>query len=75
VLGTPDGDWVSMGVPADGSYGIGEGIVCGAPCTCSGGEWSVVQGLEIPDFSRRRIDASVMELQEERDAVSRLGLI
>ena len=62
-------------VPADGSYGIGEGIICGVPCTCSGGEWSVVQGLEIPDFSRERIDASVMELQEERDAVSELGLI
>jgi malate dehydrogenase len=75
VLGTPDGDWVSMGVPADGSYGIGEGIVCGVPCSCSGGEWSVVQGLDVPDFSRQRIDASVMELQEERDAVSQLGLI
>jgi len=75
VLGTPDGDWVSMAVPADGSYGIGEGIICGVPCTCSGGEWSIVQGLEVPDFSRERIDASVMELQEERDAVSRLGLV
>jgi malate dehydrogenase len=75
VLGTPDGDWVSMGVPADGSYGIGEGIVCGMPCSCSGGEWSVVQGLEVPEFSRERIDRSVMELQEERDAVSQLGLV
>jgi malate dehydrogenase len=75
VLGTPEGDWVSMGVPADGSYGIGEGIVCGMPCACNGGEWSVVQGLEVPDFSRERIDRSVMELQEERDAVSQLGLI
>ena len=75
VLGTPDGDWVSMAVPADGSYGIGEGIICGQPCTCSGGEWSVVQGLEIPDFSRERIDASVIELQEERDAIAQLGLI
>ena len=75
VLGTPEGDWVSMGVPADGSYGIGEGIICGLPCACSGGEWSVVQGLEVPDFSRERIDASVMELQEERDAVCQLGLI
>ncbi|HEU5105713.1 MAG TPA: malate dehydrogenase [Solirubrobacterales bacterium] len=75
VLGTPDGDWVSMGVPADGSYGIGEGIVCGMPCTCSGGEWSIVQGLDVPDFSRERIDRSVMELQEERDAVSQLGLL
>jgi malate dehydrogenase len=75
VLGTPEDDWVSMAVPADGSYGIGEGIVAGVPCQCSGGEWSVVQGLEVPDFSRERIDASVMELQEERDAVSQLGLI
>jgi malate dehydrogenase len=75
VLGTADGDWVSMGVPADGSYGIGEGIVCGMPCACSGGEWSIVQGLEVPEFSRERIDRSVMELQEERDAVSQLGLI
>ncbi len=75
VLGTPDGDWVSMAVPADGSYGIGEGIVCGVPCTCSGGEWSVVQGLDVPEFSRERIDRSVMELQEERDAVSQLGLV
>jgi malate dehydrogenase len=75
VLGTHDGDWVSMGVPADGSYGIGEGIVCGMPCTCSGGEWSIVQGLDVPDFSRGRIDRSVMELQEERDAVSGLGLV
>ncbi len=75
VLGTPDDSWVSMAVPADGSYGIGEGIVCGFPCQCSGGEWSIVQGLDIPDFSRERIDGSVMELQEERDAVSQLGLV
>jgi malate dehydrogenase len=75
VLGTQEGDWVSMGVPADGSYGIAEGIVCGAPCTCSDGEWTVVQGLEVPDFSRQRIDASVSELREERDAVSQLGLV
>jgi malate dehydrogenase len=75
VLGTADGDWVSMGVPADGSYGIGEGIVCGAPCACSGGDWTVVEGLDVPEFSRQRIDASVMELQEERDAVSQLGLV
>jgi malate dehydrogenase len=75
VLGTPEGDWVSMGVPADGSYGIGEGIICGLPCTCTGGEWSVVQGLEVPDFSRQRIDANVLELQQERDAVDQLGLI
>jgi malate dehydrogenase len=75
VLGTAEDDWVSMSVPSDGSYGIGEGIVSSFPCACSGGEWTIVQGLEIPDFSRRRIDASVMELQEERDAVGQLDLI
>jgi malate dehydrogenase len=75
VLGTPEGDWVSMGVPADGSYGVQEGIVAGFPCRCSDGEWSIVEGLEIPDFSRDRIDASAAELREERDAVSELGLI
>jgi malate dehydrogenase len=75
VIGTPEGDWVSMGVPSDGSYGIDEGIVAGFPCTCSGGEWSIVDGLEIDDFSRQRIDASVAELREERDAVAGLGLL
>jgi len=75
VLGTPPGDWVSMGVAADGSYGVEEGIVAGFPCACSGGEWSIVEGLEIPEFSRARIDASAAELREERDAVSRLSLL
>ncbi|HEY5709419.1 MAG TPA: malate dehydrogenase [Solirubrobacterales bacterium] len=75
VLGTPDGDWVSMGVPADGSYGVAEGIVAGFPCTCGDGEWSIVEGAEIPEFSRARIDASAAELREERDAVSQLGLV
>ena len=75
VLGTPDGDWVSMGVPADGSYGVGEGIISGYPCTCSGGEYTIVEGLEITDFSRQRIDASVAELNEEREAVAGLGLV
>jgi malate dehydrogenase len=75
VLGTPEGDWVSMSVPADGSYGVGEGIISSFPCQCSGGEWTIVQGLEAPPFSRERIDASVMELQDERDAVQQLGLI
>ena len=75
VLGTRDGDWVSMGVPSDGSYGVEEGIISGAPCQCSGGEWKVVEGLEITDFSRERIDASVAELKEERDAVKGLGLV
>jgi malate dehydrogenase len=75
VLGTPDGDWVSMGVPTDGSYGVEEGIVAGLPCRCEGGEWSVVEGLDVPDFSRSRIDASAGELRAERDAVAELGLI
>jgi malate dehydrogenase len=75
VQGTPKDDWVSMGVPSDGSYEIEEGLISGFPCTCSGGEWSVVEGLEIDDFSRERIDASVGELKEERDAVKDLGLI
>jgi malate dehydrogenase len=75
VLGTSEGDWVSMGVPTDGSYGVEEGIVAGLPCACSGGEWSVVDGLEVPEFSRGRIDTSAAELREERDAVERLGLL
>lgn len=75
VLGTAEGDWVSMGVPADGSYGVEEGIVAGFPCTCKGGEWSIVEGAQIPEFSRSRIDASAAELREERDAVSGLGLL
>jgi malate dehydrogenase len=74
-LGTPDGDWVSMSVPSDGSYDVTEGLVSSFPCTCSGGEWRIVEGLEITDFSRQRIDASVAELREERDAVAELGLL
>jgi len=74
VSGT-DGAWVSMGVPSDGSYGIPEGLICGFPCTCSGGEYTVVQGLEIDEFSRGRIDASVAELTGERDTVKDQGLI
>lgn len=75
VLGTPEGDWVSMSVPSDGSYGVPEGIISSFPCTCSGGEYQIVQGLEIDDFSRGRIDASAGELMEERQAVAELGLI
>jgi malate dehydrogenase len=75
VKGTPPGDWVSMGVPADGSYGIPEGVIAGHPCTCADGRWSIVQGLDIDEFSRSRIDASVKELQEERQAVQELGLV
>jgi malate dehydrogenase len=75
VLGTPNGDWASMAVPSDGSYGVEEGLISGAPCECSGGEWKLVEGLEITDFSRERIDNTVAELKEERDSVSELGLI
>jgi malate dehydrogenase len=75
VLGTPEGDWTSMSIPSDGSYGVPEGIISSFPVTCAGGEYSIVQGLEIDDFSRERIDASVAELQEEREAVEGLGLI
>ena len=75
MLGTADGDWVSMGVPSDGSYGVAEGLMSSFPCTCADGEWAIVQGLDIDDFSRGRIDASVAELEEERDAVKELGLI
>ena len=75
VLGTPDGDWVSMSVPTDGSYGVPEGLISSFPCTVADGTYSIVEGLEINDFSRARIDASVAELAEERDAVTQLGLI
>jgi malate dehydrogenase len=75
VLGTPEADWVSMSVPSDGSYGVEEGLVSGFPCTCTGGDWKLVDGLDIDDFSRPRIDNSVNELREERDAVKQLGLI
>ena len=74
-LGTPEGDWVSMAVPSDGSYGVPEGLISSFPCTCADGEYSIVQGLDINEFSRARIDASVAELAEERDAVKDLGLI
>jgi len=75
VLGTPEGDWVSMAVASDGGYGVPEGLISSFPVTCADGAWSVVQGLEIDDFSRARIDASVAELGEERDMVRGLGLI
>ena len=75
VLGTPDGDWVSMAVPSDGSYGVAEGLISSFPVVCKNGAYEIVQGLEIDDFSRARIDASVAELVEERDAVKALGLI
>ena len=75
ALGTPEGDWVSMAVPSDGSYGIPEGIITSFACTVKDGEYSIVQGLEVNDFSRERIDASVAELLDEKKAVSELGLI
>jgi malate dehydrogenase len=75
VNGTAEGDWTSMGVVSDGSYGVPEGLVSSFPVTTKDGEWSIVQGLDIDAFSRARIDASVNELAEERDAVKQLGLI
>jgi malate dehydrogenase len=75
VNGTPEGDWVSMAVVSDGSYGVAEGIVSSFPVTCSGGECEIVEGLDLDDFSREKIDATVAELIEERDAVQKLGLI
>lgn len=75
VHGTPEGDWVSMAIPSDGSYGVPEGIISSFPCTCRDGRYEIVQGLEIDEFSRTRIDASASELVGERDAVAELGLI
>ncbi|MDT0380486.1 malate dehydrogenase [Streptomyces sp. DSM 42041] len=75
VNGTPDGDWTSMGIPSDGSYGVPEGLISSFPVTCSGGTYEIVQGLEVNDFSRARIDASVQELADEREAVRGLGLL
>ena len=75
ILGTPAGDWVSMAIPSDGSYGVEEGIVSGFPVTCAGGAIEIVEGLDINDFSRARIDSTANELGEERDAVRALGLI
>ena len=75
VLGSAEGDYVSMGIPSDGSYGVDEGIISSFPVTCSGGDYKIVEGLEISDFSRRRIDASVKELADERGAVTKMGLL
>src|SRR5579875_1045900 len=75
VLGTADGDWVSMAVCSDGSYGVEQGLISSFPVTCTGGEYEIVKGLEISEFSRQRIDRSVAELGEEREAVRQLGLI
>ncbi len=72
ALGTPEGDWVSMAVPADGSYGIGEGVTYSCPVTCKDGKYAVVQGLAIDEFTRERMDATHRELLEERDGVKDL---
>jgi malate dehydrogenase len=72
VHGTRDGDWVTMGVPSDGSYGIPEGVIYGYPVTCKGGRYEVVKGIEISEFSRKRMDATLKELHEERDGVKGL---
>jgi malate dehydrogenase len=72
---TGNADWVSMGVPSDGSYGIPEGLICGFPCLCDGGGYKIVEGLELDEFSRAKIDASVAELTDERDTVKQLGLV
>ena len=75
VRGTAEGDWVSVSLPSDGSYGVPEGLISSFPCVSANGVWEIVQGLDINDFSRGRIDASVAELVDERDAVRALGLI
>lgn len=72
VGGSPEGGWLSMGVPSDGSYGIPEGVIYSYPVTCGGGEYQVVQGLDIDEFSRENMDATLKELQEERDAIKDL---
>ena len=75
VNGTPEGDWTSAAIVSDGSYGVPEGLISSFPVTSAGGKWEIVQGLEVDAFSRGRIDASVAELAEEREAVQKLGLI
>jgi malate dehydrogenase len=72
ALGTPDGDWTSMGVYSDGSYGIQEGLIYSYPCVCKNGDWEIVQGLDVNDFSRGKMQATEQELAEERDAVAHL---
>jgi malate dehydrogenase len=75
TLGTPEGEWVSMAIHSDGSYGVEEGIISSFPVTCSGGAYEVVQGLDLNEFSQARVRATVDELIEERDAVRELGLV
>ena len=75
VLGTRDGDWVSMGIPSDGSYGIDQGLNAGFPVSCSNGTYEVVQGLELNDFSRARLEVTVKELNDERATIKQLDLV
>src|SRR5262245_16879575 len=72
LLGSRDGDWVTMGVPSDGSYGIAEGVIFGYPVTCKAGEYQIVPGLNWSEFSRPRVEATLKELHEERDGVKHL---
>jgi len=72
VLGTPEGDWVSMGIPADGSYAIPEGVLYGHPVTCKAGRYQIVKGIEVSEFARKRMDATLKELHEERDGIRHL---
>ena len=72
ALGTVEGDWVSMGIPSDGSYGIAPGVIYGYPVTCKGGKYQIVQGLAVNEFSRARMDATHKELLEEKDGVKEL---
>jgi malate dehydrogenase len=72
VAGTRDGDWVTMGIPSDGSYGVAEGVIFGYPVTCKGGQYQIVKGVEVSEFSRGRINATLKELHEERDGVKHL---
>src|SRR5919199_4694680 len=75
ALGTPDDEWVSMAVTSPGAYGVEEGLISSFPVRCANGEWEIVEGLDLPDFSRQRIEVTVNELKEERDAVRELGLV
>lgn len=75
ALGTPEGEWTSMAIPSDGSYGVPEGLIYGFPVRCKGGKYEIVQGLDVSDFSRGKMDATAQELQEERDEVRKLGLM
>jgi len=72
VLGSPDGNWVTMGIPSDGSYGIAEGVLYGYPVTCRSGEYQIVKSIEISDFGRKRMEATLKELHEERDGIRHL---